>query len=47
VNYLRYVRQRVSRHDLPDFVRTQEETFPEMSGELTRVALVLEEVENL
>jgi len=47
VNHLRYVRQRVSRHALPDFVRTQEETFPEMSGELTRVALALEEVENL
>jgi hypothetical protein len=47
VNHLRYVRQRVTRHDLPDFVRSQEETFPEISDELTRVALVLEEVENL
>ncbi|MFW5866549.1 MAG: hypothetical protein ACOCX2_01960 [Armatimonadota bacterium] len=47
VNDLRYVRQRVTRHNLPDFVRAQEETFPEISDSLTRVALVLEEVENL
>lgn len=47
VNGLRYVRERVNRHNLPDFVRTQEETFPEMASELTRVALVLEEVQNL
>lgn len=47
VNHLRYVRQRVTRHNLPDFVRSQEETFPELADPLTRVALVLEEVENL
>jgi len=47
VNGLRYVRERVTRHGLPEFVRSQEETFPEMTGELMRVALVLEEVENL
>lgn len=47
VNHLRYVRQRVVRHSLPDFIRSQEETFPEMSAELKRVALVLEEVANL
>lgn len=47
VNHLRYVRQRVTRHNLPDFVRSQKETFPEMAPALTRVALALEEVENL
>jgi hypothetical protein len=47
INHLRYVRERVTRHHLPDFVRGQEETFPEMADSLTRVALVLEEVENL
>lgn len=47
VNDLRYVRQRVARNDLPDFVRSQEETFPEMTRALSRVALVLEEVQNL
>ncbi|MBD3292882.1 MAG: hypothetical protein GF393_08170 [Armatimonadia bacterium] len=47
VSQLRYVRERVTRHDLPDFVRAQEETFPEMSDSLTRIALALEEVDNL
>lgn len=47
VSGLRYVRQRVTQHDLPDFVRALEETFPEMADSLPRVALVLEEVENL
>ncbi len=47
VNGLRYVRERVTRHDLPEFVRAQEEMFPEMASELMRVALALEEVENL
>ncbi|MGI5819839.1 MAG: hypothetical protein ACOX9R_17285 [Armatimonadota bacterium] len=47
VNHLRYVRERVTRHNLPDFLRAQEETFPEMSLALARLALALEEVENL
>jgi hypothetical protein len=47
VNDLRFVRQRVERHNLPDFVRSQKETFPEMTETLTRVALAMEEVENL
>ncbi|NLO05855.1 MAG: hypothetical protein GX131_08520 [candidate division WS1 bacterium] len=47
VNYLRYIRQRVTRHELADFVRSLEETFPEMSDTLPRVALALEEVESL
>ena len=47
VNGLRYVRERVARHHLADFVRSLEETFPEMSDTLPRVALALEEVQNL
>lgn len=47
VNGLRYVRERVARHDLAEFVRSLEETFPEMTDTLPRVALALEEVQNL
>lgn len=47
VSGLRYVRQRVAQHDLAGFVRSLEETFPEMADSLPRVALALEEVENL
>ncbi len=47
INRLRYVRQRVSRHHLTDFVRSLEDTFPEMADVLPRVALALEEVQNL
>jgi len=47
VNGLRYVRERVRRHHLADFVRSLEESFPDMSDRLPRVALALEEVQNL
>ncbi|MGC9317881.1 MAG: hypothetical protein ACP5KN_07600 [Armatimonadota bacterium] len=47
VHNLRYIRQRVRKHDLPGFVRSLEDTFPEMARSLPRVALVLEEVQNL
>lgn len=47
VHNLRYIRQRVRKHDLPGFVRSLEETFPEMGHSLPRVALALEEVQNL
>ncbi len=47
VSNLRYVRQRVARHHLPDFVRSQIQTFPGLSDALTRIALVLEEVQNI
>ncbi len=47
VNGLRYVRERVIRRHLADFVRSLEDTFPEMSDTLPRVALALEEVQNL
>ncbi len=47
LNDLRYMRQRVARHNLADFVRSLEDTFPERSRELPRVALALEEVQNL
>ncbi len=47
VNELRYVRARIIRHELADFVRSLEEIFPEMSDQLPRVALALEEVQNL
>lgn len=47
VSGLRYIRQRVTLHDLAGFVRSLEETFPEMADSLPRVALALEEVENL
>jgi len=47
VSGLRYVRQRVRQHDLPQFVASLEETFPEMGESLPRVRLVLEEVQNL
>ena len=47
LNDLRYVRQRIARHQLADFVRSLEELFPEMSDTLPRVALALEEVQNL
>jgi len=41
------VRERVRRHHLADFVRSLEESFPDMSDRLPRVALALEEVQNL
>ncbi len=47
VSGLRYVRARIARHDLAGFVRSLEETFPEVADALPRVALALEEVENL
>jgi hypothetical protein len=47
ISGLRYVRRRVAQHDLAGFVRSLEETFPEMADSLPRVALALEEVENL
>lgn len=47
VNHLRYIRQRVDKHDLADFVRSLEEPFPQMADTLPRVALALEEVQNL
>jgi DNA-directed RNA polymerase specialized sigma24 family protein len=47
LNNLRYMRQRIARHNLADFVRSLESTFPERSRELPRVALALEEVQNL
>lgn len=47
LNDLRYVRQRIARHELADFVISLEEVFPEMSDTLPRVALALEEAQNL
>lgn len=47
VSGLRYVRQRVVQHGLAEFVRSLEDTFPQMADSLPRVALALEEVENL
>ncbi|MGD9495706.1 MAG: hypothetical protein AB7Y46_05285 [Armatimonadota bacterium] len=46
VNGLRYVRARIAKHDLAQFVLSLEEQFPEAADALPRVALVLEEVLN-
>ncbi len=47
LNYLKYIRQRAAKHALADFVRSLEETFPETADTFPRVALALEEVQNL